>query len=123
RRVNALAYSPDGGQLASAGDERSILLWDTSNGNLLATLPPRPGKIFCLAFCGPGRLAAGASDNLIRLWDLSAGGEQFRLVGHTGSVSGLAFDAQAQVLVSGSFDTTVRLWQLNSGTASVTSLR
>jgi WD40 repeat protein len=59
-------------------------------------------------------LAAGGSDDLIRVWDLATRSEQLRLVGHTGSVSALAWDSQAEVLISGSFDTTVRLWLLRS---------
>jgi WD40 repeat protein len=33
--------------------------------------------------------------------------------GHTGSIAALACDPNAKLLVSGSFDTTVRLWQLD----------
>jgi WD40 repeat protein len=36
----------------------------------------------------------------------------YRLVGHTGSVTALVWDAAEQVLISGSFDTTVRVWPL-----------
>jgi WD40 repeat protein len=60
---------------------------------------------------------------VIRLWDLSTGGEQYHLMGHTGSVTGLAWDCNAEVLISGSFDTTVRLWQLNPGKGEITSAR
>jgi mitogen-activated protein kinase organizer 1 len=82
----------------------------------LETLPARPGVVLSLVFCGPDRLAAGGSDDLIRVWDLTTRSEQLRLVGHTGSVSALVWDAQAELLVSGSFDTTVRLWPLRSTT-------
>ena len=34
------------------------------------------------------------------------------LVGHTGSVTALDFDEPSALLVSGSYDTTVRLWQV-----------
>jgi WD40 repeat protein len=45
-------------------------------------------------------------------------------VGHTGSVSALAWDSPAGVLISGSYDTTVRVWQLSSqGTAILSSRR
>ena len=52
------------------------------------------------------------SDHSVRLWDLATSTEQFRLVGHTGSVATLAWNPGADVLVSGSFDTTVRFWPL-----------
>ncbi len=114
RRVRALAYSPDGARLVSAGEEQSIRLWDVSRLGDLKTLPVRPGVVLSLAFCGPERVAAGGSDNVIRIWDLSTGTEQLRLLGHTGSVSALVWDTRAEVLVSGSFDTTVRFWPLRT---------
>lgn len=90
-------------------------LWDAVAGIQVGTLPERPGKVLSLSFCGPDRLAAGGSDNLIRVWDLASQTEQVRLIGHTGSVGTLAWDAQRGQLVSGSFDTTVRIWQLWNG--------
>jgi WD40 repeat protein len=112
RRVWALAYSPDGTRLASAGEGRDVRLWDTGTGELMQTLPPRRAKILALAFCSAGRLAVGGSDNVIRVWDLADRRERFELVGHTGSVTALTWDASDGMLLSGSFDTTVRLWQL-----------
>ena len=37
-----------------------------------------------------------------------------RFVGHTGTVSSLAADADRHVLISGSFDTTIRFWNLET---------
>ncbi len=107
----------------AAGEGPEILIWDTVQGTLPATLPARPGKIMALAFCGPDRLATGDSCNTIRLWDLAAGAEQYRLVGHTGSVTTLAWDAENAVLMSGSFDTTVRTWRLTGRAVNTISRR
>ena len=68
-------------------------------------------------------MAAGGSDNLIRLWDLSARTDQLELVGHTGSVTALVWDARTDQLVSGSFDTTVRFWQLKDSSIETASRR
>ena len=56
-------------------------------------------------------MATSGSDNEIRLWDLAKRQQTARLDGHTGSVSALAFDRG--LLVSGSYDTTVRLWKID----------
>ena len=123
RRICALAYSPGGEKIVAAGEGPDILIWDTAEGTLTATLTARPGKIMAIAFCGPNRLAAGDSCNTIRLWNLTSGRQELRLVGHTGSVASLAWDAEAGVLISGSFDTTVRTWQLTGRTINTISQR
>lgn len=117
RRIHALAYSPDAKQIASGGEDRDVKVFSSTGGSLLATLPRRPARIETLAFCGPRRLAVGGSDNVIRLWDLPEQTEQLQLVGHTGTVTTLSWNPQTGTLISGSFDTTVRIWQLGlSGT-------
>lgn len=112
RRIHALAFSADGRQLAAGGEASSIRLWDTQH-RTFDILPSRPGKVMSLAFCGPETLAAGGSDDIIRIWNLATHSEQYQLVGHTGTVSALTWDAQTALLLSGSFDTTVRTWQMN----------
>ena len=111
RHIHALAYSPNGGLLAAAGQQRTIRLSNTATGKPTTDLPERPGKVLTLAFCGEGVLAAGGSNNLIRLWDVGSGQGRCRLIGHTGSVSTLAWDAQRGLLISGGFDCTIRVWQ------------
>lgn len=122
RRILALAYSPDGSLLASAGGGRTIRVWNTATGQPALDLPPQPGNVLALVFCGDTRLAAGGTDNVIRLWDLTHPSQPVRLVGHTGSVASLAFDPKTGTLVSGSFDTTVRIWKFE-GQATVTLSR
>ena len=112
RRMHALAYSPDGEKIVAAGEGPDILIWHAADGNLAATLPIRPGKVMAIAFCGPNLLAAGGSNNTIGVWNLLSGRQELSLAGHTGSVTSLAWDTESEVLISGSFDTTVRTWQL-----------
>jgi WD40 repeat protein len=114
QRISAIAYSPGGRQLAAAGDDRAIRLFDADSGKLLAALPQRPGKIRSLRFCGEKLLAAGDTDNVIRLWNLSSKTEENQLLGHTGTVAALAYNPLRGTLISGSFDTTVRVWQITN---------
>ena len=78
----------------------------------MTALPQRPGKIRALEFCGEKLLAAGDTDNVVRLWNLSSKSEENKLLGHTGTVAALAYNPQAETLISGSFDTTVRAWKI-----------
>jgi WD40 repeat protein len=114
RRICALAYSPDGKFLAAAGQQRIVRLLNAATGKPVADLPERPGEVLALCFCGPNLLASAGSGDVIHLWDLAGGGEQRRLIGHTGSITTLVLDGHTQTLISGSYDTTVRLWTLRN---------
>jgi WD40 repeat protein len=112
RRIFALAYSPDGKLLAAAGHQRIVRLLDSASGKMLADLPGRPGEVMSLCFCGPGTLASAGSGNVIHIWDLPSQRERCQLVGHTGSITTLVFARSEEMLISGGYDTTVRLWDV-----------
>lgn len=114
QRICALAYSPGGRRLAAAGDDRVIRLFDPLSGKISTALPQRPAKIRAIIFCDEVLLASGGTDNTIRLWNLTANSEQNQLIGHTGTVGALAYNPQTGTLISGSFDTTVRVWKISN---------
>ncbi|MEN1678764.1 MAG: WD40 repeat domain-containing protein [Planctomycetota bacterium] len=114
RRVHALAFSPDSSLVAAAGDGAFVRLFDAATGDLAAELP-QAAKARSVIFLDAGRLAVGGADNVIRVWDLASNQVDRRLVGHTGAVTSLALDGAGRWLVSGSYDTTVRVWSLGPG--------
>jgi WD40 repeat protein len=76
--VRAVAYSPDGRRLASAGADRTLRLWDTATGRLLQTFHGHSEEVWCVAFSPDGRQIAtgsGSADPVrmvageVLLWD------------------------------------------------------
>ncbi len=120
-----LAFSPDGKLIAAGGYDGHLRLWECASGKKVFDVtaqPPPPPKmtvpvnvLWSLAFSPDGKLiAAGGSDTRVDLFGID--GKLVRsLPGHTGTVTALAFHPSGTVLVSGSKDRTLRLWNPANG--------
>jgi WD40 repeat protein len=115
RRIRALAFSPDGMFIAAAGDGPSIGVFEVATGKTFMTLASRPAKIYSLVYLDSQHLATGGSDNRVTIWDLDSRQADSHLEGHTGTVAALACDSTGRILVSGSYDTTIRIWDRAAG--------
>jgi WD40 repeat protein len=111
-RLRALAWLPDGQKLVTAGENKLLSVWDARTGQALKQMTCQTGKLLSMVVCSDELIATGGSDNVIRVWNWQSETEADTLVGHTGSVASLAFDASSRTIISGSFDTTVRVWKL-----------
>jgi WD40 repeat protein len=70
--IQALAFSPDGRTLATAGQDRSIKLWDWAKTKPPITLNDGVGLVKSLAFSYDGNLLAFAGkDDTVRVWDVA----------------------------------------------------
>ena len=114
--VNCLAFSADGKRAASAGDDRTIRIWEIPGGKELACLKGDSEEIYAIAYSRDGQflLSAGA-DRLMRLWDLRTGNEVRVFKGHTDIIRTLAFSPDGKKAVSGGDDRSLRIWDIGSG--------
>ena len=105
-----LAFSPDGGTLASVCRDE-IHLRDAVTGVHKQILKEERRWFASVTFSPDGRtIAGGNTDNTIRLWDAATGAPKLTLRGHTGEVTSVAFSPDGGTLASGSADGTVLLW-------------
>ena len=111
--VNALAVLPDG-QLASAGGDQTIRMWDAASGAEIARLEGHDSQVIALAVLPDGRLASAGDDRTIRLWNVASGAETARLKGHDDWVMALAVLADGRLASAGD-DRIIRLWNVASG--------
>jgi WD40 repeat protein/tRNA A-37 threonylcarbamoyl transferase component Bud32 len=72
----AAVFSPDGRQVASLGEDKTVRLWDAATGKELLTLKGHDGAIRSVAFTPDGKqLVTASEDKTIRIWDVAVEGE------------------------------------------------
>ena len=108
RRVRSLEFLSDG-RLAACGNDGCVALLDPRDPAASRRLPRLPAKLFGLKVLDQNLAATGGSDNHIHLWDLAAERKLETLTGHSGTVTCL--DYRPGMLVSGSYDTQIRIWE------------
>jgi WD40 repeat protein len=115
RQVFSLAFSPNGEFLATASDrENATRLWSTATGQLIAVfdgIAPR--------FSPDSHVLLTISDKTAKLWN-STGKLKLTLTGHEGNITAATFSPDGTRLATGSEDGTVKVWNANTGQASVT---
>jgi len=109
--VFAVAYSPDGLQLGTAGKDRTVRLWDAQTGVQLRTLRGHSNEATCVAFSPDGSsLASGSEDHTVRIWDTNTGLSRHVLTGHTDHVLALAYSHNGRWLATCGRDQSIRVW-------------
>jgi mono/diheme cytochrome c family protein len=114
--IRAVACSADGKRIASAGEDRTVRIWETSTGKELLRLEGHADEVLCVAFSKDGRsLISGGRDRTARVWDAASGKPITVLRGHIEAVRCVALSADGRLAASGGDDRTLRLWNAVSG--------
>jgi RNA polymerase sigma factor (sigma-70 family) len=113
--IHAVAFSPDGRNLASTAQLSPTRLWDVASGKEIRVLQGDRWGAFSVAFSPDGKLvSSGEGTGMVRTWETSTGKELAHFHAHARWVSGLAFAPDGRTLIS-SGDTSIRSWEARTG--------
>ena len=125
--VNAIAFRPDGKTVAGAGNEGVMRLWDATSGKELKVWKEaivNNRNVQDIAFSPDGKfIVASGLVSIPRVWDLTGSltEPQAKLKGvegsqdvHQGYIGSVAVSPDSQLVVTGSYDRTIRIWKPKS---------
>ncbi len=134
--VETLAFSPDGTMIASGSRDDKIILWDLETRDVIHTISEHEDDVWAVAFSPDGKMLASGGGDTVSLWDVATAEflQTFRrpidrvvpvdaseeLTGDVptdlpANATSIVFSPDAKVLVSGSYDRTIRLWSIATG--------
>jgi WD40 repeat protein/serine/threonine protein kinase len=125
--VDAIAISPDGSKFVTGGWDGRAVIWDRSTGKEMFSLAHNGEAVTAVDWSPNGEwIATGSNDRkngYVQLWNSKTGERVERSFGaldgsgesHVGPVLSVSFSPDGNSIVSGSDDTTARLWEVATG--------
>ena len=111
-RVTMVAWSPDGKYLASGSYDKTVQLWDASNGQNILTYKGHRQHVNALAWSPDSKYIASASDDgTVQMWEVKTGKTHVTYRGHLEEVSAVAWSPDGFHIASGGSDKTVKVWK------------
>lgn len=116
-RITSVAWSPNGKYIASGSFDKTIQLWDASNGQNIRVYKGHMQRIQALAWSPDStRIASCSDDATIHIWDAATDNMLFTYAGHRGEVNALAWSPDGTRIASAGVDRSVQVWDAKSGT-------
>lgn len=109
--VNDAAWSPDGSQVLTASNDRTVRIWDVVTGEELGRLIGHSGAVLSVEW-HPERdeILTASEDRTARIWNAKTGEEIGKISGHDGAITEAKWSPDGNQVLTASTDKMVRIW-------------
>lgn len=113
--INSLAVAPNDKMFATASQDKTIKLWNTTTGEPITTFNGHRRGVWHIEFSPVERcLLSASADKTIKLWDVGQMICLKTLEGHTNSVLRASFLTHGMQVISSGSDGTLKLWTIKT---------
>ncbi|MDE0683450.1 MAG: T9SS type A sorting domain-containing protein, partial [Candidatus Poribacteria bacterium] len=109
--IYTVKFSPDGKVLAGAGYDGNVNLWKVQSWERFGKLSSH-GTAYTISFSPDSKTLASTGYESVNLWKVESGEKIATLTEHIGWVNAVAFSPEADTLISGGDDETLRIWDI-----------
>eukprot|EP00049_Salpingoeca_infusionum_P010643 m.183909 g.183909 ORF g.183909 m.183909 type:complete len:655 (+) comp14704_c0_seq6:307-2271(+) len=114
-KITSICFSSAGQGYVTGSADGVVREWATDEARIVREYRHHKGAVWSVAYSpSSSKIASGAWDCSVCLYDRQTGNLLFTLQGHKGPVSAVQF-SESDLLLSGSMDGTVRIWNVRSG--------
>lgn len=117
--VNTVTFNQDGNYCLTGGDDRRVLLWnphrEQSEMLPIKEYSGHNHRVLDVAVAaGNASFASCGGDRGVFVWDVASGFVSRRLQAHEQRVNAVSYNDDCSILLSASYDKTVRCWDMRS---------
>lgn len=123
-KIKRTFFSPDQSVLITAGESRTIHLWDSTTGKLKQTFSDKNEdnketgyvrEVEDILFSPDGKsILSLVKDYQIRMWDIATG-KRRRFTGYTGYLTNAAFSPDGKTLATVDYPGDIHIWDIMTG--------
>ena len=110
-----VAVSPDGQMLATGSKNCVVKVFEVETGREVRTYLGHAGAITGVCFVGDSAVCSASMDCSLSLWSLKEGHRITAMKGHSRAVKGCVADKNGKIVVSVSWDMSIRVWDGTDG--------